>query len=146
METVCFQIMFTQNWCSHLSWPNIIYCQLVALETLGNMGSRCVLSRNVCLTWFDKFTTKRDWAMSVSIVTSYCTPCRTFCKGGQVWIMSLFYFQRYFWFCDPFSNGTTRGVINLLNSIAQKLRYLWKERSYLKMENAILKNFEMSFK
>ena len=56
------------------------------------------------------------------------------------------YFQRYFWFCDPSFDGTSDDVINLLICITQELKYLWKGRRYFKMENAILHDFEMSFK
>ena len=45
--------------------------------------------------------------------------------------------------CDPSSDGTTDDFINLLICITQKQIYL--ER-YFKMENAILYDFEMSFK
>ena len=43
-------------------------------------------------------------------------------------------------------DGTTHDVINLLICITQELKYLWKERRYFKMENAILHDFEMTFK
>ena len=88
-------------------------------------------------------------AKTVAIVTAYYVHhVALFLSGllrGQVWLLSLFYFQRYFWFCDRSSDGTTDDVINLLICLTQKLKYLWKERRYFKMENTILHDFEMSF-
>lgn len=60
---------------------------------------------------------KPTGAKTFAMVTWYNAPSCTCFKGYhwcQVWMMSLFYCQRYSWVYDPSSSGTTDDVIYLL--------------------------------
>ena len=124
-----WEVFFLSIFFAELMFPFFVitrhhYFQWIDLETLGNMGSRCALSRHVCLTWFDRklryyFSLQPKglgpWLLAqLHHTMHHDAHFLKGLKGGQVWIMSLFYFRRYFWFCDPSSDGTTDDVIKLL--------------------------------